>query len=526
MRQRLAWLCAVVVLAGAPAARGQHAEELADDGAQTRRALRGPGLPPAPDRDLGPGGAEVLRSGDDPALRLQPRRGVPILREGRAARSEGLDAALGNGARDRRQLQRSRARGGAADEGARRGRSRPRALAARAQERARLRRGPGPALRRRPLRGRLLCDRQGGSRPRVSRRDACAVAEVPGRPGRGHALCGERDEPASLEALHRRWDARGGNRGDRRGARVGPEARSEPPRRQSLLHPRRRGLAASRACAGVRRAPGDAGAFGGAPRAHARARLLSHGRLPRGGEVQRGGGGGRPKVHPGERRVGDLSDDVLHAQPALRVGGRGDGRPPRRREEGGRRPVRGRAARRRPRADDGGIPPAARVRRASDSRPGTTCARWRTRAPGCRSCARSGCTRAALAAADQRDLDRASACGTPTSWRATPCRPSSLAGPQNSGASPARGRDRPCSTRGWPRPRATPPRRWRAGRRPCRRRTRSTTTSRPLGTTRCGSHTGPRFCERAARSMRRGCSAPISRFILATRARSWASPRA
>ena len=54
-----------------------------------------------------------------------------------------------------------------------------------------------------------------------------------------------------------------------------------------------------------------------------------------------------------------------------------------------------------------------------------------------------------------------------------------------------------CSMRESPRPRATARRRWRAGRRPSRPKTRSPTTSRRPGTTRCASRSARRSCATA-----------------------------
>ena len=105
---------------------------------------------PPPHRDLEPRGAEVLRPGRGPSLRLQPRGGVSLLREGRRARPEGRDAALGDGDRPGRQLQRSGAGRREAAESARRGRKGPRPLGRRPRERAGLRRGARRPLRRRP----------------------------------------------------------------------------------------------------------------------------------------------------------------------------------------------------------------------------------------------------------------------------------------------------------------------------------------------------------------------------------------
>ena len=102
--------------------------------------------PAAPcDRDEERRRAAVLRSGADARLRLQPRRGDPLVPPRRRARPGVADAALGHraGARTEHQpRRRSRAREG----GLRRGAAGEGARGRRAGQRARLRRGARQAL--------------------------------------------------------------------------------------------------------------------------------------------------------------------------------------------------------------------------------------------------------------------------------------------------------------------------------------------------------------------------------------------
>ena len=84
-------------------------------GAQAGGAIvRGAGAVSPADRDEQSGRAALLRSGPDARLRLQSRRGDPLVRRSGAARPGGGHAALGHRAGARREHQlagRSRARG-------------------------------------------------------------------------------------------------------------------------------------------------------------------------------------------------------------------------------------------------------------------------------------------------------------------------------------------------------------------------------------------------------------------------------
>ncbi len=225
------------------------------------------------------------------------------------------------------------------------------------------------------------------------------VGEVSRRRRRGDDVRREPHDAAPVAALEPRRRAGAGHARARRGARVGAQARSEPSRRESLLHSRRRGVAQSRARDPERDAPHDVDAGRRAPRAHAGAHLLADRRLRsrRGNERQRVGGG--PRVHRAHRRDGRLSADVLDAQHSLhRVRARAAG-PLRRGEAGGRRDGRQRR-RRRPRDADArrlppvsadgrsALPPLGHVARdagardataRSATRSGATRARWRSR---------------------------------------------------------------------------------------------------------------------------------------------------
>ena len=169
-------------------------------------------LASASHRDREPGSPEVLRPGHDDGLRLQPRGGLPFVREGGGARSEGGHAALGHGVRAGVQLQRSRAGRREAPQGASRGRAGPRALGRRPRERARLRRSA-----RDPVSGGSLRGGPGEGRERLRGRDEGALRPLPGRSRRRDVLRREPDEPDALEAL----DA-GGR------ARVRTRSRSSP----------------------------------------------------------------------------------------------------------------------------------------------------------------------------------------------------------------------------------------------------------------------------------------------------------
>ena len=83
-----------------------------------------------------------------------------------------------------------------------------------------------------------------GARPRLRRRDARAGAGVPGRSRRGDAVRRGADGPAPVGSLDARRPAAPRDAGDRRDARRRSCEAPEPPRRQPLLHPRRRGVAA------------------------------------------------------------------------------------------------------------------------------------------------------------------------------------------------------------------------------------------------------------------------------------------
>ena len=190
-------------------------------------------------------GAEVLRRRPDAALRLQSRRGVPLVRAGGGARSEGADAALGHVARARHQLQRHGDAGSvaagvhASDACAGAGRQRQR-------RRARVHRRAGQALCRHAERR-----QSAGARSRRTPRDGRGLEAVPRRSRCRDALCREHDEPAAVEALHLRWgDPEPGTDRDRRDARERDEAQSESSGREPLSHSRRRSVAArpSAAC--------------------------------------------------------------------------------------------------------------------------------------------------------------------------------------------------------------------------------------------------------------------------------------
>ena len=132
-------------------------------------------------------------------------------------------------------------RRGSAEAGLRASRGSGEAKGRRQRRRAGARRCTGEALRRRSDR------RSGGARAGLLGCDGRAVEEVPGRSRRRDALRGEHDEPASVAALHEGRHAEPGTDEIVADARRCDAARSESPRRESLLHPRRRSVEDARA---------------------------------------------------------------------------------------------------------------------------------------------------------------------------------------------------------------------------------------------------------------------------------------
>ena len=214
------------------------------------------------------------------------------------ARPEVADAALGHGARGGRQLQRP---GSPVDDRLKKARAEVDKALALSQTAPENERAYVEALSRR-----YVADPAAADKAQLARDYNAAMSALsqkyPDDLDAATPVRRKRNEPAPLEALPSGRDAGGGDRGDRRRARVGVEARAQSSGRQPLLHPRRRGLAPPRARAALGRASGDAGALGRTPRAHARAHLHAHGQLPRRREVQRGRGRRGSPVHPRDRR--------------------------------------------------------------------------------------------------------------------------------------------------------------------------------------------------------------------------------
>ena len=267
------------------------------------------------DQDVQRRRAEVFRRRADAALRLQPRRVVQVVRARRGARSRVADAALGHVARARHQHQRHGA-GRATEAGATRISRKPRSES------------PPAAMWSRALvdalAKRYVADADGRSGRRASRRtrtrwarcrssfpDDLDVATLYAesmmnlRPWRLYKKDGT-PEPgtdtivASLESVMKR--------------------EPESPGRESLLHPRRRSLEVARARAAAGAPARDARARRRTSRPHARAHLHSHRAVREVGEEQRGCG--RVSTRSTSRRPAPrrpLSDDVLQAQPAVRI---------------------------------------------------------------------------------------------------------------------------------------------------------------------------------------------------------------
>ena len=95
------------------------------------------------------------------------------------------------------------------------------------------------------------------------------------------------------------------------GARIGFEARPESSRRESLLHPRGRSVAASRARLAERGAPGKARSRGRSSRAHAGAHLRASRRSSGLGALQRIAAAPRTRNFSRRHASGRLSHDVL-----------------------------------------------------------------------------------------------------------------------------------------------------------------------------------------------------------------------
>ena len=162
--------------------------------------------------------------------------------------------------------------------------------------------------------------------PKADRRQAAeayhdamreVVEELSRRSGCRHAVRRVRHEPASLGLVARGRNAGSRHRRNRRHARIGDQARSQPHGRDSLLHSRGRSLGVSGARAGRRQPTGRHGAGRRTPRAHAGPRLHSHRRLRSGGQNQPGSRHCGSRLHQGQRRAGHLSHDVLQPQSAF-----------------------------------------------------------------------------------------------------------------------------------------------------------------------------------------------------------------
>jgi hypothetical protein len=133
----------------------------------------------------------------------------------------------------------------------------------------------------------------------------------------------------------RRQAERGHDR-DRLHSRIRSPPQPQPPRRESLLHSRRRSVGASRARARQRPAAADDGSRVGPSRPHARAHLSAHRQLHRRRAREHESSGYRSRIHQEERRRQHLRDDVLQPQSSIRPGVVCDGRTFRRGEENGR----------------------------------------------------------------------------------------------------------------------------------------------------------------------------------------------
>ena len=300
-----------------------------------------------PDHDGERRRAGLFRPWHSPALRVQPRRSRALLPPRGGARPASADAVLGRRAVDRAELQRH----------GRRRRARAGDLRRRQERRAARRQRERSAS---ATTSRRLAKRYPSPEPAAdwlgfhrdySQAMRAMVAKYPDdldaatmfaeslmmlRPWQlwsleGEPAAGTLELVAVLESVL--------------------AARSGSSRRESLLHPRRRGVAESRARDPERDAPHDVDAGRRASRAHAGPHLPADRRLRSrcGDERQSVRGGSR--VHRADRRDGRLSADVLDAQhPLHRVRARAAG-PLRGGEAGGRRDGRQRR-RRRPRDAD------------------------------------------------------------------------------------------------------------------------------------------------------------------------------
>ena len=255
--------------------------------------------------------------GPDAALRLQSRRVVQVVRDRGGEGCRVADAALGHVARARHQHQRHRA-GRSIEAGLHASRGSREAQGRRQRRGAGTHRCAREALRRRSD------GRSSRARAGVLGCDGRAVEEVPGRSRRRDALRREPDEPAAVAPLHEGRHAGARHRQDRRGARRRDEARSESPGRESLLHPRRRGVEVARSRA--RRRRGGSRRWCPAPDISSTCPRTST-FAPASTRSRRRATPMRPRVDEKYFKAtgaqGPLSDDVLHAQRAVRIG-RGD----------------------------------------------------------------------------------------------------------------------------------------------------------------------------------------------------------
>ena len=195
-----------------------------------------------PDHDGERGRAGLFRSGHSPALRLQPRRSRALFPPRRGARPASADAVLGARAVDRAELQRHGRRRGARASDLRR---RQNAAASRTNASARERDYIAALAQRYPS-----PEPSGGLArlpPRLQPSDARDGREVSRRPRRRHDVRREPHDAAAVAALDARRRARARHARARRGARVRAAAQPESSGRESLLHPRGRGVAQSRA---------------------------------------------------------------------------------------------------------------------------------------------------------------------------------------------------------------------------------------------------------------------------------------